>query len=249
MGWIRYDDGFPSHPKLLGIDRLQALAGWLHFRATCYCEQHLTDGFVPIAWVRRMDDFDEFSTDGLTLAGLLVDAGLFDEVEGGFEVHDYLDYNRSKAEVRAAKDAASKAARSRWRNAEGNANRNAEGITKGNAKGNADRRTRQTDETDVSLPPAKSSFPPCMTSDRWAFSGGEHKSSRAHIAEAVESKHCHPMTTSEDGMIGAAIKQVCPSGCTGSASVKCATEMIDKIEKAHTVKTACAFYVSDRKGA
>jgi hypothetical protein len=55
MTWVKLDDQFPSHPKMVlaGGD-----AAWLHVCALCYCGQHLTDGKFPKAIVGRLENND-----------------------------------------------------------------------------------------------------------------------------------------------------------------------------------------------
>jgi hypothetical protein len=90
--YVRVDTKFASHPKVLEIGPLgEAL--WL--RGLCYAGEQMTDGFVPAAFVRRMGDIP----DALAVAATLVAAGLWDEAEGGYQVHDYLDWQRGKAEI------------------------------------------------------------------------------------------------------------------------------------------------------
>jgi hypothetical protein len=119
--WVRIDDHFASHPKVLMAG---PLAGWLHVAALCYCAQHLTDGFVALSAVRTLADFKEVgvsrqanlfeisgSVDALELADRLVDTGLWEAVQRrgrriGFRIHDYLEYNPSKREVEAERAAA-----------------------------------------------------------------------------------------------------------------------------------------------
>jgi hypothetical protein len=90
-GWVRVDTRFTTHPKVLEIGPLgEAL--WL--RGLCYAGEHLTDGFVPAAFVRRMNDID-----GEDIADRLLDAGLWTQAEGGYQIHEYLSWQRSRDEA------------------------------------------------------------------------------------------------------------------------------------------------------
>jgi hypothetical protein len=60
-----------------------------------YCARLLTDGFVPRAQVRKLADLD----DAQAQAKQLVNAGLWEAVDGGYQIHDYLDYNPSRDDV------------------------------------------------------------------------------------------------------------------------------------------------------
>lgn len=104
MAWVRIDDAAPDHPKLVGLDDA-AWAMWS--RGLCYANRNTTDGRIPKGSLRRLST----SADPARVAQDLVDAGLWHPVDGGWEVHDYLDYQFSAAEVRASREEASEAKR------------------------------------------------------------------------------------------------------------------------------------------
>lgn len=112
MSWVKLDDQFSHHPKIM---QAGPLAGWLHVCALCYCASYLTDGFVPNGVTNVLADYANI---GVTTAGndmvafghdvapselvdTLVDVGLWEIVTNGYLIHDYLDYNPSKADVLA----------------------------------------------------------------------------------------------------------------------------------------------------
>lgn len=91
MPWIRFEDNFPEHPKVLAIsDR----AFRLHVRAIGYCSRHLTDGAVSLAAVRSL-------TMGAAtrLTSELVRARMWTVTDDGFLIHDYLDYQPSREAI------------------------------------------------------------------------------------------------------------------------------------------------------
>lgn len=107
MSWVKLDDQFTDHPK---IAQAGALAGWLYVCGLTYSARYLTDGFVPAAQVRRLADVDNAET----LAARLVAAGLWEPAPGGYQIHDYLDYQPSGEAVRKER-AASNARVAEWR--------------------------------------------------------------------------------------------------------------------------------------
>ena len=115
MGWIKIDDAFPDHPKIVKGGPL-ALA--LQMRALCYCSRHLTNGRIP------SKAFDALAH-GLgtrtpySWGNAMVAAGLMRRRRGGYEVNDYLKYNPSRAEVLALREQRKTAAKSRWRKENG----------------------------------------------------------------------------------------------------------------------------------
>jgi hypothetical protein len=92
MAWVRFDDGFPEHPK---VDAAGGDAAWLHVCAISYCNRALTDGFIKRERVRLLSDRKA----PYRLAARLVEVGLWEEADGGYVVHDYHDYQPTRAEV------------------------------------------------------------------------------------------------------------------------------------------------------
>jgi len=105
MSWIRLDDDFGDHPKLVAAGPLACL---LHVRALVYCGRHMTDGRIPRNIIGSLVDW---ATDGVSegktgeppnnyeLAERLVAAGLWERDGTGYVIHDYLEYNPSRAKI------------------------------------------------------------------------------------------------------------------------------------------------------
>jgi hypothetical protein len=94
--WIKLDDGYAEHEKLLEAGP-HALA--LDIRGMCYCARRLTDGLVPSGAIPAlMVDLDPGALEAL------LRVGRWEEAKGGYQIHDYLVYNPSKAEVLAERD-------------------------------------------------------------------------------------------------------------------------------------------------
>jgi hypothetical protein len=121
MPWVRLDEEFPDHPKVVTAG---PLASWLHVCALAYCNRMMTDGFVPSSQVRRLVDFEGIivvgpTTDGdvrdvpevdaKALAETLVSVGMWERRQGGFVIHDYLKYQPSRAETEAQRKVKSEA--------------------------------------------------------------------------------------------------------------------------------------------
>ena len=51
MSWVKLDDQFSDHPKLLKVG---PLAGWLWVSSLAYSSRYLTDGFIPEEAVPRL---------------------------------------------------------------------------------------------------------------------------------------------------------------------------------------------------
>lgn len=97
MTWVRLDDGFYDHPK---IERVGPAAAWLHVCALCYCARHLTDGVIPVSKVTRLADVKQ----PLKLAESLVEAGVWLDEGDSYRIHDYHDYQPTRAETLAKQE-------------------------------------------------------------------------------------------------------------------------------------------------
>lgn len=92
MTWVKIDDSFPNHPKIVG---LSDKAFRIHISGLCYCGTYLTDGFVPMTIAARFANEDMAHIAELTQAGLWIEA----VSENGFRIHDYLAHQTSKTQV------------------------------------------------------------------------------------------------------------------------------------------------------
>lgn len=104
MPWVRLDDQFPNHPKVVGIGPLGIA---LQVAGLCYSSRYLTDGFVPAAAIPTLLDFSELDEHAFEGRGSvcwmavakLTQAGIWAECSGGYTIHDYLVYQPSRAQV------------------------------------------------------------------------------------------------------------------------------------------------------
>lgn len=99
MGWTKIDDGFALHKK---IRPLSDAAFRLHVTAIIHATRDSTNGFMDGDFVRdlpRVRGTKKYIAE-------LVERGVWEEVDGGWEIHDYLDYNFSadQAERQRAKN-------------------------------------------------------------------------------------------------------------------------------------------------
>lgn len=110
MPWVRIDEDFPRHPKIAAVGPLGMA---LQIAGLCYCNQYLTDGFIPKSVAVTMLDLDGISLNGKkakpqaaseALIANLVKAGVWDTEAGGYRVHDYHDFQPSRAEVLAERE-------------------------------------------------------------------------------------------------------------------------------------------------
>ena len=102
MAWVRYDQGFPRHPKVRRAARLLGANGLgrvlaVHLEVTCYCNEHLTDGRIDNSIAKLM----ESDRDPIQVLRVFARSSirLAIKVKGGFQLHDYQEYQPSKREV------------------------------------------------------------------------------------------------------------------------------------------------------
>lgn len=92
MPWVRLDEMFPEHPKVLAAG---GDAAWLHVCAIAYCNRHLTDGFVPAGMIQRLSDRKK----PLELVKRLIAQRMWEVASGGWQIHDFHEYQMSRAKV------------------------------------------------------------------------------------------------------------------------------------------------------
>jgi len=98
MPWGRLDDGLYDHPKLDALGRSKLAAVGLWTLAISWSNRRLTDGFVPTDRVLSLGGTP-------AIADLLVAAGLFDQADGGYVIHDFLTFNESREHVESRREA------------------------------------------------------------------------------------------------------------------------------------------------
>lgn len=119
MAWFKVDDQLAFHPKVVQAGNA-AIGLWV--RCGSYSAQFLTDGWLSLDTVRALGghkrDIDR-----------LVQVGLWRHDGDGIRFHDWEDFQPTKAQVEAEREATRERVE-RWRNK----NRNAEGnaVTNGN---------------------------------------------------------------------------------------------------------------------
>ncbi len=92
MPYLNVDDNYPEHGK---VDRLSDGAFRLHTSALCHCARQLTDGFVEESKVGRL--MPKFRPSYIQeLLESHPERPLWAKVQGGYHVHDYLDWNKSR---------------------------------------------------------------------------------------------------------------------------------------------------------
>ena len=90
--YITVHDGMPEHPK---VEALSDRAFRVLVDLWCWCSRQLNDGVIPEAvWLKRT---------GSPKVRKELLAALVDVVDGEYVMHDYLEHQRSRAQVEALK--------------------------------------------------------------------------------------------------------------------------------------------------
>lgn len=146
--YFKLDVGYLTNPKVAEVSTESPTAVLLHIGSIGYAAQHLTDGEVPVPLLLRLTGASKKD------AELLYESGLWEHLErpGHALVHDYLQHQRSAAEVKGASAAGKRAAEARWdadRNADGNADRmpDAEGDASESAMPREEREEREKESS------------------------------------------------------------------------------------------------------
>lgn len=176
MPWFKVDDALPANHKVLSIPRgprrLAAVGAWT--LAGAWTAANLQEGKIPTAVVGEL---------GISARAVLdlVAAGLWLEVEGGYLMHDFLDYNPSAEQVR--KDRADAAERQRRAREKAKASRRDSRVTHTVSHGPPDPTRpdpsfvlgfRRDEEVEVDVPDEDQTSP------------------RLSLVEAVECEHGDP---------------------------------------------------------
>lgn len=103
MTWARLDDGCNSNAKLTVLTDA-AFRLWVC--GLVYAQKELTDGFIPQSILKTfaVKRGLKGAIAELTTSLIRGKAPLWHEVEGGYQVHDFLDWNERREDVLAARE-------------------------------------------------------------------------------------------------------------------------------------------------
>lgn len=100
MSWAYLDDGFDEHEKALAAGPLGIA---LFACGLTYCNRRHTGGYIVESRALRLVDFEGLA-EPKEVIERLIRAGLWEQADGGYQVHDYAYWNRT-----AMREARSKA--------------------------------------------------------------------------------------------------------------------------------------------
>jgi hypothetical protein len=106
MATVNLHTGVLTSPKFAPLSD-GALRLWLH--GLCWCKEHLTDGFIPANMVPTLHRQAKKFVGELLVSHVPGKQALWQQVEGGYRVHDYADWQDSADAVQER--------RRKWRDA------------------------------------------------------------------------------------------------------------------------------------
>ena len=95
MAWTRIDDKFLMNPK---IQSAGAYGMAIYLSGLIYCNTNVTDGFIPDVMLPVLCGL-AYQTASKRVADALVKLNLWERVEGGYLIHDFLNFNKSRNEI------------------------------------------------------------------------------------------------------------------------------------------------------
>ena len=131
MAWARIDDNFFNHPKVRKAGKDAVI---LYVAMLCHSNAFTTEGFITNEMLELIGS-QAFQRRPKELADRLVECDLLDEVDGGYMIHDFLDYNYSRQQIDEIKSKRSDAGKQGGRPAKANEKQN-ESKMKANEKQN-----------------------------------------------------------------------------------------------------------------
>jgi hypothetical protein len=97
MTWTKLSDDFDQHPKIIAAGERAEL---LHVHGLIYSNRYLLDGFIPAEAVPHLSRHARFEAS----IEALIKLGIWVPVEGGYQIHDFLKYQRSRKQVLAERE-------------------------------------------------------------------------------------------------------------------------------------------------
>ena len=95
MAWTRIDDKFLMNPK---VQSAGAYGMALYLSGLIYCNTNLTDGFISDVMLPVLCGL-AYQTPNRRIAEKLVALNLWERVPGGYQIHDFLMFNKSKHDI------------------------------------------------------------------------------------------------------------------------------------------------------
>lgn len=110
LPWVRMDTQWPHNPKfLILVEEKKWRAISVYWGSIAWAGAQGLDGYLPAYALGMVHGTKREAAE-------LVDAGLWDPAQGGWDIHDWADYQPSTEEHAKRSDRARAAAQKRWAN-------------------------------------------------------------------------------------------------------------------------------------
>ena len=124
--WVKTSDDHTNRPEVRAIGPLGIA---MELAGTCHANHELTDGFIPHATAHTLLNYSIARADGQVytlcvkskkgtvpidsewVVGLMVEAGLWDEVPGGYQIRNYHDNQPTADHAKVVSEARAEAGR------------------------------------------------------------------------------------------------------------------------------------------
>ena len=143
--WSKIDGTIAHHPKLTAAG---PVAAWYYVCGLTFASTYGTDGLIPEADAPHLTPLD----DPQAAIKRLVAVGLWHRCKGGYQIHDFLDYQPSAARMKAGR-AAGRRRQAEYRRRHASRDGNSNGVTNGAV-------TRTEEEVEVELRVNPAPLPP-----------------------------------------------------------------------------------------
>lgn len=234
---VRIDQSLGDHRRSMQLSpKLYLAALGLHVIGIGWCDRMRTDGFIPCEALQKL-------VLGSPTAALneLVRVGFWHEVDGGYQINDYLDWQDSAADIECRSQSARQSAQRRWGIADSTANGNAKRTANRIANGNAteptepieeqERRARaREDGPDEITMPGDTSALPCLSSPITVTAPVEYEGTCwGFIVTSAAKRFGRDPSPSELAQLRAAIREGCLPDCDGRHATRCAAHIVGKL--------------------
>lgn len=182
MTWVKIDDAITEHPKFLSLSP----AGWtMWLHGIAYCSRNLSDGRIPKPMLQRLSSLSQPKK----AAAELVAAGLWHESDDAYQVHDYLDHQRSRAQVNGERAAAAERQRKHREGKSQSKSRRDTAVSHDDGSPSVTQPETETEtETDVTNPPTPLPIVPSVD-NRSASHGHYPYDDRPAVTASVARLH------------------------------------------------------------
>lgn len=216
MGWSKFDDGMPLHPKIVA---LSVYAKLTYTFSIMYASRYHTDGVIGDGAARMIMAWVPVAQRNYNkVAAELQTVGVWKRVDEGYVIHDYLDYNPSSEQIRQERENTARRV-AEWKRRHAVSNGAGNGVTNGVRNGVSTPAPSRTRPVSDSLSP-KGNLQPQRESNRGKGASAPVPSPLPeHTKDPIWDALCEalgtqPKTPSEKNDCGRTVKELKAAAAT-----------------------------------